>query len=331
MKKLFLSLVAALCCTASTFAALTDELVATLNHNGTLTAYYGSDAFIEAMKNVENGDEITLTGGTFNSTTDVCRKAITIRGAGISEVVANRTYATSINGTLNFNLPVDTNEKLFIEGVRLSTVNVNCSELKDAVISKCSIDNRVYCNGCLLTVVDCNINYFESSATGYAYIKNCMVGNAYQNPAFQCTFDHCFIRSVPETGSSYGVDHTVFRHCIINKNNTYRTYTYTTQLINCILPYSTSAYSQARMESCYIVQDISAGSEFLKHLFGEDNIWGHLTDKAKTQYPSTDGTEIGIWGGDYPYDTTITLPYVTNLVTGKRTSGGKLPVTIEVK
>ena len=85
------------------------------------------------------------------------------------------------------------------------------------------------------------------------------------------------------------------------------------------------------MESCYIVNGIVEGSEFLKHLFGSDTVWGHLTDKAKSQYPGTDGTEIGIWGGDYPYDTTITLPYVTNLITGKRTSGGQLPVTIEVK
>lgn len=321
MKKLFLSIVAALCCTASMYAELTDELVATLNHNGTLTAYYGSNAFIEAMKNVENGDEITLTGGEFNSTEDPCRKAITIRGAGIKEVVENRTKATTINGTLNFYLPVDTNEKLFIEGVRLGTVNVNCSELKDAVISKCYID-YVTCKGSLLTVVDCEVKYFYSGDAGYANIKNCLVRNAYQNAAFQCTYDHCFVNYV---GS---VDHTVFRHCIINNKTDYP---YTTQLINCILPDRQSYYTKVRMESCYIVNGIVEGSEFLKHLFGSDTVWGHLTDKAKSQYPGTDGTEIGIWGGDYPYDTTITLPYVTNLITGKRTSGGQLPVTIEVK
>lgn len=325
MKKLFLSLVAALCCSASMFAELTEELVVTLNHNGTLSAYYGTNAFIQAMNDAENGDEITLTGGTFNSSSDTYRKAVTIRGAGIKEVVENRTYATTINGTLNFSLPTDTNDKLFIEGVRLGTVNVSCSELKDAVIQKCYI-NDVSCNGSILYLIDCDIAFrVNSGANGYAYIKNCQVVQINTNSAFQCVYDHCMIRGFYGAGN---IAHSVFRHCIIN---TYANYEYTTQFINCIMPDRQSSYTKARMESCYIVKDIVEGSEFLKHLFGQDSNWGHLTDKAKELYPGTDGSEIGIWGGDYPYNTDITLPYVTNIITGKRTSNGKLPVTIEVK
>ena len=56
-----------------------------------------------------------------------------------------------------------------------------------------------------------------------------------------------------------------------------------------------------------------------------------LTDEAKSLYPASDGTEIGIYGGNYPYTDEVGLPLVTKLILGNRTSAGKLPVTIEVK
>ena len=56
-----------------------------------------------------------------------------------------------------------------------------------------------------------------------------------------------------------------------------------------------------------------------------------LTDAAKTQYLGTDGTEVGIYGGNLPFDPTPSNPQITKCnVAAKSTADGKLSVDIEV-
>ena len=56
-----------------------------------------------------------------------------------------------------------------------------------------------------------------------------------------------------------------------------------------------------------------------------------LTDDAKTQYLGDDNTEVGIYGGNLPYDGTPTNPQITKCnVAAKTTADGKLSVDIEV-
>ena len=56
-----------------------------------------------------------------------------------------------------------------------------------------------------------------------------------------------------------------------------------------------------------------------------------LTDAAKTQYLGADGTEVGIYGGNLPFDPTPSNPQITKCnVATKSTADGKLSVDIEV-
>ena len=56
-----------------------------------------------------------------------------------------------------------------------------------------------------------------------------------------------------------------------------------------------------------------------------------LTDAAKTQYLGMDGTEVGIYGGNLPFDPTPSNPQITKCnVAAKSTADGKLSVDIEV-
>lgn len=56
-----------------------------------------------------------------------------------------------------------------------------------------------------------------------------------------------------------------------------------------------------------------------------------LTDSAKTQYLGADGTEVGIYGGNLPFDPTPTNPQIKKCnVASKSTADGKLSVDIEV-
>lgn len=63
----------------------------------------------------------------------------------------------------------------------------------------------------------------------------------------------------------------------------------------------------------------------------EDNTFGKLTTAAK-KYLGSDGTEVGIYGGNLPFDATPTNPQITKFnVASKTTADGKLSVDIEVK
>ena len=56
-----------------------------------------------------------------------------------------------------------------------------------------------------------------------------------------------------------------------------------------------------------------------------------LTEEAKTKYLGTDGTEVGIYGGLLPYNSTPSYPQITKMnVANKTTADGKLSVEIEV-
>ena len=62
------------------------------------------------------------------------------------------------------------------------------------------------------------------------------------------------------------------------------------------------------------------------------NTFYELTDEAKSEYVGIDGMEIGIYGGNIPYDTRILSPQITKCkVAAKTTADGKLSVDIEVK
>ena len=63
----------------------------------------------------------------------------------------------------------------------------------------------------------------------------------------------------------------------------------------------------------------------------EDNTFGKLTAAAK-KFVGADGTEVGIYGGNLPFDATPTNPQITKFnVASKTTADGKLSVDIEVK
>jgi hypothetical protein len=74
----------------------------------------------------------------------------------------------------------------------------------------------------------------------------------------------------------------------------------------------------------------SYGANF-NALFKPDTYY-ELTNEAKTEYVGQDGKEMGIYGGNLPFETRILSPQITKCnVAAKTTADGKLSVDIEVK
>ena len=167
MKKLFLSIVAALACATMSFGQST--LVATLSHGEDITMFYGTYALRDAMNAAASGDIINLSGGAFQAVN--ITKGITLRGTGIDD--AAPTY---ISGDFTVNVATDDSNRLSMEGIRCTgtittqgTFNspyfVKClfnhfrddnSTIKNAMLVNCKVTQHLSLYG------NCSIQIFNS-------------------------------------------------------------------------------------------------------------------------------------------------------------------------
>ena len=140
MKKLFLSLIATMIATVS-FAQ--GSLLATLSHEGQISAYYGASALGQALEAADNGDVITLSSGQFNATN--ITKAVTLRGAGMSVSTdsLNSHEATIIQGDYTINLSDTLQGRLTMEGLYFNGGVTYSGALNNAQFLKCRFSNFV--------------------------------------------------------------------------------------------------------------------------------------------------------------------------------------------
>lgn len=326
MKKL-LSFFLVLVCAMSSFAQT--SMMATLNHEGTISTFYGTLALRQAHAAAVSGDVITLSSGTFLST-DIT-KAVTIRGAGMEVTKAYDIVnePTVLTGDFKIKIPAEDTRRLTLEGI-FHNENIYFSEgqVKNALFLKSRFKNISKSGSCKvqnLTVLNCRIS--ESI--------NVDDGNSAQ-----------FLNSVVKT-FYYG--NMSFSHCVIldsdrvsNGGNEYK---------NCIIigeyeggPFSSSssAYNNLFISNQtsilqYVPNNtnlrVPTSDERFAYLRGYNDSKDYkLTDQNRDVLKATDGGEIGIYGGSLPYSAVPTNPQITKFnVASKTTADGKLSVDIEVK
>lgn len=337
MKKFFISLVVSLM--GTTMASAQSSMLATLNHDGTISTFYGSTALREAHAAAENGDVITLSSGTFVNT-DIT-KAITLRGAGMGIDAATQSEPTIISGPINICINDTVTERLTIEGIynndklyyigatlknamflkcRFKEItDFSSGKLKDASFIHCRIADRFYlAKDCSATCINCAIEdpYSNDSNTSNFEFINCVI-----------TLNNGFLDDIKSSS---------FKNCIINYYNSNNRYGYINS--NC------TAYNCIGLNSSRTFENITNStnslaevSEVFKTYTGQslnqlDNETFELTDAAKEKYHSMDGTtEVGIYGGSLPFDATPSNPQITKCnVAAKSTADGKLSVDIQV-
>ncbi|MBO4987047.1 MAG: hypothetical protein J6C48_04680 [Paludibacteraceae bacterium] len=202
MKKLFSILVLALSCSAL-FAQQTT--VALLNHEGTLTSFYGANALADAHKAAVHGDVITLSGGSFAGLT--FSKAVTVRGAGmVADSTGNREI-TYINSDVRIEIPTTTETPIIFEGIffqaGIGYSRANSSLCNNSTFNKCRIHGV---NGI-------------SDVMGNANFYNCLLGikGTYGTSSFGTNINivNSIINSLDNTNSSY---------CKLNVTNCVVTY-----------------------------------------------------------------------------------------------------------
>lgn len=307
------------------------SLLATLNHEGTITTFYGSSALQQAHAAAEEGDVVTLSSGTFTSV-DIT-KAITLRGAGMTLDANTNTEPTVLANDFSINIPNESTKRLTIEGI-YSNQKITIKSLKNALFLK---DRMYYINVDNSTTLAKDLTFIHCRIT-FRYTGS-------ENDNNSATFQNCIVSGL------YGVNY-IFHNCIIrgeydNYNGSLR---YNSEYKNCIIIHSLS--SDASTTSTYynnmfIGTDanrlryipnntnvvVKRDEDKIKNLltYSDDNDY-KLTEEAKALMKGFDGTEVGLYGGSLPYDPTPTNPQISKFnVAAKTTADGKLSVDIEVK
>lgn len=330
MKKTILLALATLFATV-TFA---QQQLATLNHNDSITVYYGLSALQQAHAAAIKGDIITLSSGVFDPVT--ITKAVTIRGAGAW--VDTLGSLTTVRSAFTINVPNDSVYHLTLEGMYfLEAVTVQTAYNPQFI--KCWFGSYMSCNS-------------SSHIMRNAMFVNCDLNrwcNNINNGVWQAQSTQ-FVNSVIRD-SYYDNSPDVFINCVLQQNPT-QSYMLNRMFQNCVLYYGYNASDCPTLNSstafnCIFIQKSSSSLNCANLFSGHENhtLWNkrgwntvfkstgyyELTDAVDSTCYGTDGTQVGIYGGTMPFDPRVTNPLIKRINVAQRsTADGKLAVDIEV-
>ena len=305
--------------------------VAILQHNDTLSAFYGPDALSLAHEAASDGDTITLSSGNFEGCT--LSKAVTIHGAGCVEDTASHRPPTRIVTYLYLS-KTDGTMPLTFEGIWFnSTIYYGVS-------------SGPLCRN--VRFIKCNIDAI-SKWTHYTY-------NFY--------FENCIIKNFSFNGEGLLVQNSVVRFTHYNQSNQYNmnfifnsvvcfnnsVAMNNTRGFNSIL--ATADGNTASNSTFYNCIDIQTGNSNLfegqlnqtnMQVSGYEDVFEtfagtvdyqeeyQLKSEIATTFLGNDGTEVGIHGGMLPYNSRPPYMIIRNTeVAGRTTEDDKLNVQIHL-
>ena len=337
MKNLSLLLILAAVGTMGCFAQT--NLVATLSHGSSIQEFYGATALSEAYTAAENGDVITLSAGTFNSIT--LEKSITLRGSGMCEMEGGAVEPTYLMGDFTINAPSETANYLTLENLQFNNIlNVNGDNLSPATFAKCYFTNSVTCFGCNALFMSCFF-YSFLNATNFNNAKNTVVTcqnsivkkpscdgqYAPTTPLATIELDNCVV-------GTYSLKKTTLKNCIIMNNSGITSISESATVTKCV---AIDKNSDSQIFKYHpdggnvIAESMEAVFQTLREMDFSREEHFLLTEEAAAKYLGTDGTQVGIYGGDMPYDPTPASPHVKKFNVKNTTEDGKLRVSLEVE
>ena len=299
-----------------------DKRMITVHNGNNLQVFYG-DCFAAAVKAAQSGDTLTLSKGSFSGVT--IDKPLVIQGAG---GYSDRS-GTNIDGNIIVKLPEDDAEGLVIEGLYL---RANSSYDKTFYLRLLNYVKKMVLRRSLFYSIR-----FDDMQADSCRIEQC---KTYELSGMQQCRDLFVTNSIVTVFNSPGTTGSVMAdHCIISNlhdyvicRNSYVYYHYTategTPLYNCIYAYQGSGSSQKI--DCINVSNF--GGCFTNGYSWDDTKSGVPVDPESTISISTDGTQIGIYGGTLGYSPYSLNPQITNSEIAREVDAdGKLSVKITVE
>lgn len=260
---------------------------AMLVHNGNVTLFDG-DNVQDAVNASVDGDVIYLTLGTFKAFN--ITKQITVRGVGETSII-DGNVDISITGSPKLTSPVM--EALTVTG----TVTVK-SQVDDLIIRKCKIGGFSISAQVDGAVIDrC---FVTGTLTLSSYIKGMTVNNtklysvyAVSGATSNTTFVNCNILQLGCNAFSGTVINSILASYL---NSSYKTIN-STVLLNTSIGSTLYVGSSSVAQNCY--PGLGMGSSTCE-------------STPNSSYVGTDGTIIGIYGGETPFTLEPSVPKVTD-------------------
>ncbi|MBP3789762.1 MAG: hypothetical protein J6I52_09095 [Prevotella sp.] len=352
-----------------TAQAQSDVLTATLTHNGVHTTYTGSNSLAKALANANHGDAIALSSGHFQGTHTIT-KAITLSGAGatvdyptildddiIMDVPDSCSEITKIEG-IRFSTVVNSTDEhadwrapyLILQNCKYS-YDHSYSSIKYQMYAKKLILRNVISSHGHKSDVTSLLRYYPTkdgseiqiiqSLWGKIHIENEKYDDVKVNAtnsrfyeiggtASSITCNHCIIGSyVPQNSV---VSNSLFLRSTLSGLGEF--YSKITKQ-SVVLRTNWEFYSNTLFDKTYYTYFFTSNTNWktlsvstVSDLLGEDD---QLTNYAKANCPSTDNTEIGIYGGAYDKDIDSSfLHFVRCTVPTVTDEEGKLNVKLSV-
>lgn len=311
------------------------SMLATLNHEGTVSTFYGATALREAHAAADHGDVITLSSGSFSSVN--ITKAITLRGAGID---VSKTEPTVISGDFNIQIADSITQRLTMEGIYHNHIITYQGKLTNAMFLKNRFKAINYASNSYMknaNFIHCKImDGITLTTNSSASCVNCVIEDPFSYSATSSNFEfqNCVIRFDDYYGNS--VKSSTFKNCLIcarNSNVVDNRFPSSCVAYNCLGFIYQGMFNNMPNNSTNMY--INTFSPALKSYTGgdfSDTQKFELTDDAQKKYLGMDGTQVGIHGGMLPFSSTPSNPQITKCnVAAKSTADGKLSVDIEVK
>lgn len=305
--------------------------VAILQHNDTLSAFYGPEALSSAHTAASDGDIITLSSGNFNGCT--LSKAVTIHGAGCVDDPESHLAPTRIPGTLYISKS-DGTSPLTMEGIWFGNVKYGYNQAgphcRNVRFIKCNIDNiSLYTHYSYdFYFVNCIIKDFRYYGNGLL-IQNSVVRFSWYNQSDQNNMN-IINNSVVCLNNNINIGNTRGYNCILatGDNNGAPNSTF----YNCVeIQTGNSNIFEGQLNESNM--QVTSYDEVFETFAGtvEYNESYQLKSDFASSFLGNDGTEVGIHGGLLPYNTRPSYMYIrTTNVAGQTTEDDKLSVEIEL-
>lgn len=325
-------------------SAFAQQQLATLNHNDSITVFYGQSALEQAHAAAVNGDIITLSPGRFQTNSSLTiTKAVTIRGAGMMDDTLGNTH-TEIDFFVYFDIDTNLNDYLSVEGIRFKR-SIDWKKLKSPTFIKCFVSSFS--------------SYYSSSRMIDAKFINCYIRSFNCSHQKNTQFINSIINENISGLSSLDNEGVSFlncnvKHSTLSEDESSRCYILNSIFVGLASPQgsynaTTSFYSlgvndaESWYESRYYFDTVYTPNHNLHNISGTENVfmtyssdsWETMTfelqDSIANTFLGNDGTQVGIYGGPYPFDPNVRNPRIKRCTVAQRaTSDNKLAVDIEV-
>lgn len=338
MKHIFLSLALLAASGVSAYAQLT---VVTLHHSGITTPYYSNNGFVDAYNTSVAGDTITLPGGNFNPPASI-DKRLTVIGTGHYPDSTTATNISFITGTITLS---DNADSSCIEGLY---INGNINFASDQAVNYVLIKKN-YVNG--------SISFSGSRVTPCMHariINNVIAGSLYANNTNALDFSNNIINGEFQRAENTVIQNNIFVWAVGHPWECNDVFYYCDQSLiqNNIIMYSSSIFCGGAVNNTVsnnlFTHTPSLGSGVISgNYFNVDptTIFVNQTGTAFNYahnyhlqvpgtYLGTEGTQIGIYGGYYPYKEGAVPgnPHIqTKTIAPTTTPAGDLNINIKVK